>query len=102
MSKGPKTSSRKVSKRTCVACGTSEDKHDLIRFVRSKDGVVNFDAKGCASGRGAYLCASDECFSAAEKRGRLGVALKCQLMSADYQRLKEELRGFSPKQEQRT
>ncbi len=100
MNKGTEKGSRKVPRRTCVACGRNDAKGGLVRFVRDKEGVVCCDKSGRASGRGAYLCANEECFSAAEKRGRLGQALKCQLSSEDYRRLERELRSVCNEQEQ--
>ena len=94
------TPKRKIPRRTCVACSKSDAKQGLVRFVRSKEGKVACDRSGRASGRGAYLCASEECFSAAEKRGRLGAALKCQLSHEDYQHLKKEFRGICTQVEQ--
>lgn len=85
-----KIAGRKTPLRTCVACGRNDAKNDLVRFVRNRDGFVACDASGRVSGRGAYLCASEACFEAAEKRGRLGSVLRCQLGSGDYRRLKEE------------
>ncbi len=85
----------KKTVRTCVACGTSSAKGELVRFVRSKDGVVSCDASGRATGRGAYLCAKDACFAKAAKQGRLERALKCQLSATDYQCLEKAFRAIS-------
>jgi len=58
-----------------------------MRFVRSKDGEVSYDASGRKAGRGAYLCADDACFMKAAKQGRFSRALRCQLSTEDYLRL---------------
>jgi len=78
--------------RTCVACGKSDAKNGLVRFVRSKDGAVFCDTSGRAPGRGAYLCADEACFAKAAKQGRLNRALRCQLSSEDHQSLEESFR----------
>ncbi|MDA8198120.1 MAG: YlxR family protein [Thermaerobacter sp.] len=57
--------------RSCVACGRTADKRDLIRVVRSPDGVVSVDATGKKSGRGAYLCPVAACLDTALKSRRL-------------------------------
>jgi predicted RNA-binding protein YlxR (DUF448 family) len=87
--------------RSCVACGASDAKGRLVRFVRGKDGSIACDASGRARGRGAYLCAREECFRAAEKRSRLSAALKCPLDSEDYQRLHGEFSAFLARLEQK-
>jgi predicted RNA-binding protein YlxR (DUF448 family) len=58
---------RTTPTRTCVACRTERDKHDLVRIVRGPDGRVMLDATGKASGRGAYLCADPACWTKAQK-----------------------------------
>ena len=86
------TASSKRPTRTCVACGRSDAKQGLVRFVRGKNGVVSCDPSGRAAGRGAYLCANDACLAQAAKQGRLNRALKCQLSAEDHQRLEEAFR----------
>lgn len=92
---------RRLPQRRCVACGASDAKGSLVRFVRGKDGSIACDPSGRAKGRGAYLCAREECFGAAEKRARLGAALKCQLTGEDYQRLHGEFKAFCATQGQK-
>ena len=41
--------------RTCILCGERLCKDNLIRFVRTPEGVVA-DPKGRMPGRGAYAC----------------------------------------------
>ncbi|MDI6827293.1 MAG: YlxR family protein, partial [Armatimonadota bacterium] len=70
---------RKIPIRTCVACRTSGEKKSLIRIVRTSEGRVVVDATGKLSGRGAYLCASAECFRRAVKEKRLSKALRTEV-----------------------
>ena len=37
------------------------EQHELLRFVRLADGEVRPDPERTAPGRGAYLCAREEC-----------------------------------------
>lgn len=46
---------KKLVLRTCVLTHETLEKKDLIRIVRSKEGVVSIDTTGKANGRGAYL-----------------------------------------------
>jgi predicted RNA-binding protein YlxR (DUF448 family) len=61
--------------RTCVACRQEAGKGELVRFVRSPDGLVSLDPSGRAPGRGAYLHATQECFDLARRRKALDRAL---------------------------
>ena len=62
--------------RTCVSCRETDEKRDLLRIVRLKDGSAVYDARGKVSGRGAYLCARPDCISAARKQKKLERSLK--------------------------
>jgi len=67
---------RPVPQRTCVACRVVRAKRDLIRVVRTPDGMVVIDPTGKKSGRGAYLCRRQGCWELGLKRGVLERALK--------------------------
>ncbi len=81
---------RKTPIRTCTGCGTSSDKRRFVRFVRTPDGHVEIDPTGKANGRGAYVCASTDCFEMAAKRRRLDATLKVRLQDDDYARLRRD------------
>jgi uncharacterized protein len=66
---GPKP--RHTPLRTCIACGESRPKRELIRIVRTPDGHVVLDPTGKKSGRGAYLCAKRSCWEPALRKGKL-------------------------------
>lgn len=66
-------------------------KADLLRIVRGTDGSVNFDAKGRAPGRGAYVC-SEECLRKARDTKRLERALKTKMSDSDYERVEQQMR----------
>jgi uncharacterized protein len=73
----------RVPQRTCVACRQTNAKRQLVRVVRAPDGSVTIDASGKRSGRGAYLCATAECWQAGLKRGLLPRALKIDSIPED-------------------
>ncbi len=56
---------KKVPIRQCVGCREHRPKKELIRVVRSPEGVVSLDERGKANGRGAYLCRNPECLKKA-------------------------------------
>ena len=82
---------RKTPVRTCVGCGTSSDKREFVRIVRTPDGHVEVDPSGKLNGRGAYVCATTECFTKARLRRRLDHALKVRLHDDDYARLQRDI-----------
>jgi uncharacterized protein len=78
-----------------VACRTARPKRELLRIVRTPDGLVVADPTGRLAGRGAYVCNDAACIERAITKGALGRALKTQL-PAD---LREALSaGLSPQQ----
>jgi len=88
--KTPGAAPKPRRQRRCAACGSTDTKRDLIRFVRLKDGTVEVDPTGKKAGRGAYLCAKHECFVAARKKNKLGAALKVPLSPDRYDVLEHE------------
>ncbi len=68
-----------VPQRTCVSCGSTTAKRELIRLVRTPSGAVEPDPTGKGAGRGAYLCHSLQCWEQAVNKGRLENALRTRL-----------------------
>ncbi|HEY2980475.1 MAG TPA: YlxR family protein [Anaerolineales bacterium] len=100
MAKKPVQRIKHVPQRTCVGCRTVLAKRQMIRLVRTPNGVM-VDPTGKQAGRGAYLHDRRECW---EKglQGGLAHALKAELGAEDRERLEaymhtlpEEL-GASP------
>ena len=81
---------RKPAIRTCIGCGTSEDKREIVRFVRTPEGTVEVDPSGKANGRGAYVHTSLECFEAAIRKRRFASALRTNVSEDDIGRLRAE------------
>ena len=49
------------------SCGEPKSKRELMRVALSPEGTISIDRTGKAPGRGAYICASMDCFEAAYK-----------------------------------
>lgn len=79
--------------RMCVACRKHGEKSDFVRVVRTKDGVICIDTTTKAEGRGAYICASEECIDLAEKKNAFSRAYKENVDKKIY----DELRKISDK-----
>lgn len=46
---------KKIPMRMCVGCREMHEKRELIRIVKSAEGMVSIDMRGKAPGRGAYI-----------------------------------------------
>lgn len=76
---------RQIPQRTCVGCRQTLEKRNLIRIVRTVDGV-KVDRTGKLNGRGAYLHDRRSCWEKALK-GSLASALKTEIQAADLEAL---------------
>lgn len=82
-----------VPQRTCVGCRTVMAKRQLVRIVRTADGVL-VDPTGNMAGRGAYLHDKRSCWENGLK-GSLANALKIALTPADRLRLENFMSTLS-------
>ena len=80
---------KKIPQRTCLGCGETKPKQELIRIVRQNDGSIFVDKTGKANGRGAYICNNIECLEKAIKSKRLDKNFKIEINNEIY----ESLRG---------
>ena len=85
VSKKPVQRVKHIPQRTCVGCRTVMAKRQLVRIVRTADGVL-VDPTGKLAGRGAYLHDRRSCWEAGLK-GRLADALKVDLTANDREHL---------------
>jgi predicted RNA-binding protein YlxR (DUF448 family) len=88
MSKRPQRR-KHVPQRTCVVCRTVRPRRDLVRVVRTPEGMVMLDETGKRSGRGAYLCRQRSCLETALKQRHLERALKAPLTDEAGSELRE-------------
>ena len=82
---------RKAPQRTCVGCGSTKDKKELIRIVHTPDGSFMLDRSGKLSGRGAYLCPDPACLAKAEKCRSLSRSFGVQVPDEALEILKKEM-----------
>jgi len=82
---------RKPSIRTCIGCGQTEDKREVVRFVRAPDGTIEVDRSGKAPGRGAYVHATLDCFESAIRTHRFASALRANVTEDDVSRLRADV-----------
>lgn len=89
-----KTAQRKkhIPQRTCVGCRTVIQKRQLVRIVRSPDGV-KIDPTGKLAGRGAYLHERRSCWERGLK-GALAHALKTEFTIEEQERFRAYLKSL--------
>jgi predicted RNA-binding protein YlxR (DUF448 family) len=80
---------RALPQRTCVSCGHTTNKRELVRIVRTPEGHVAADPTGKLAGRGAYICHEPACWEQAVKKGKLEKSLKTKMSSDDAAALLE-------------
>ena len=68
---------KKMPERQCAACRLKKPKKELLRVVRTPEGLVVPDETGKVAGRGVYICRDPECFKKAVKTNAVGRALEC-------------------------
>ncbi|MBE9505334.1 MAG: YlxR family protein [Chloroflexi bacterium] len=76
-------SPKHVPQRTCIVCGAKKDKRLLIRIVRTPNAGIAVDTSAREQGRGAYVCASSECWKRIVKGARIEHALRTRLSDTD-------------------
>jgi predicted RNA-binding protein YlxR (DUF448 family) len=81
---------KKTPQRMCIACREMHDKNDLIRIVKSPEGVISLDFTGKKNGRGAYVCAKKECIEKVKKGKMLSRNFKMAVEDSVYDDLIKE------------
>ena len=83
---------KKIPMRQCVGCREMKPKKELIRVVRSPEGVVSLDFRGKLPGRGAYVCPDPACLAKARKTKALERAFSAPLPDQVWQGLEEQMK----------
>lgn len=83
---------KKIPLRMCTGCREKKPKSELIRIVRKPDSEIVIDTTGKVSGRGAYICKSEECLKKAQKANALSRAFETSVDNEVYEALREALK----------
>lgn len=78
---------RKIPLRKCIVTNEHFEKKQLLRVVKSPEGVVAVDPTGKANGRGAYLCKSRKVILEAKKTKVLERHLETKIPDEVYEDL---------------
>ena len=85
---------KKIPMRMCTGCREMKPKRELIRIVKTPEGEIKLDSTGRLNGRGAYICASQECFAKTRKSGALSKTFAAEIPAEIYDRIEAELKGI--------
>lgn len=84
---------KKIPMRKCVATQEQCPKNELLRIVRTPEGLIEVDITGKMNGRGAYLKKDELALAIAKKKGSLAKALECTISDEVYDKILEVIRG---------
>ena len=82
---------KKIPQRQCMGCRERKPKRDMIRIVRTPEGVVTLDFGGKMNGRGAYICPDSECLKKVQKSKALERSLEIPIPDEVFERLYKEI-----------
>lgn len=84
---------KKIPMRRCVATNMMCEKKDLLRIVRTPEGIIVVDPTGKQNGRGAYIQKSEEALAIAKKKNSLGKALGEEIPEEIYAQMEKYIHG---------
>ena len=82
---------KKIPMRMCVGCREMKEKRELIRVVRTPEGIAVLDPTGKKSGRGAYVCRRAECLRRSIRQKQLERQLEITMTPEIVQALTDEM-----------
>ena len=84
MSNNPKNTRR------CCVCREHADKSDLLRLVKTQQGVI-LDESGKMQGRGVYIHRKSDCINACIKKQSLNAVFKHSVKQEVYDELNKHI-----------
>ncbi len=84
---------KKIPQRQCVGCRMMKNKKELIRILKTDEGII-IDDTGKKNGRGAYICPESECLQKAIKCKGLERSFKMPIPKDVYEMLTKEMEEF--------
>lgn len=84
---------KKKPERTCMGCNEQKEKNNLLRIVRTADGLIEVDLTGKKNGRGAYICKSEDCLNKVIKTKRLERVFEKEISPEIYENIRGVIIG---------
>ena len=88
---------KRIPERTCIGCHETKPKRELVRIVKDKENSVSVDLTGKKDGRGAYICAKQECLDKAIKSNKLSRAFELVIDEKIYEDLRDVIASIPKK-----
>ena len=79
---------KKIPLRTCVVSGEKLDKRELLRIVKTKEGIIKVDETGKMNGRGAYIKKDAQILEKAIQKNSLGKKLEYEIPEEIYEEIR--------------
>ena len=79
---------KKIPYRMCSVTREKFPKQELLRIVRTPEGIVQVDLTGKLNGRGAYIKKDIAVLEKAKKSGVLAKRLECTIADSVYDEIK--------------
>jgi len=84
---------KKIPMRSCVVTNERLPKNELLRIVRTPDGIVQADLTGKLNGRGAYIKKDEETLDKAIKTKALSRHLECSIQEEVYEEIRNIIKN---------
>lgn len=85
---------RRQPQRTCIGCRQVKGKREMLRIVRTPAGLIEIDPTGKKSGRGLYVCLSNDCLEAAIVEKHVSNAFRHPVSLEEVAELKKALKEY--------
>ncbi len=82
---------KKLPLRKCIVTNTMLPKSELLRIVKTPDGLIIYDPTGRANGHGAYLGKDITVISLAQKKHLLDKVFSTHVEDSFYEELKKKI-----------
>ena len=80
---------KKIPMRTCVVTNERLPKNELLRIVRTPEGIIKADLTGKLNGHGAYIKKDEEVLNKAIKTKALARHLECEISDDVYEEIRK-------------
>ncbi len=84
---------KKIPMRTCVVTNEKYPKNELLRIVRTPEGMVKADLTGKLNGHGAYIKKDEETLNKAIKNKALERHLECSIDNNTYEEIRQIIKN---------
>lgn len=78
---------KKIPLRKCVVTQEKHPKNNLLRVIKTPEGIIKLDLTGKANGRGAYVLKSEDVILKAQAKDLLSRALEVKVPPTIYEEL---------------